>query len=129
MLGIAYIYIYITSQRKVTIVMLMHFIVIHNIYDYLTSLLILLSDLIYIFIRNIFTLRIESARITIEKSLGEMYKNPLPFLGLPGQRELGKELSKSHVQRVSIEVEVSQIFFGYRSTKIVAETQMGYRSC
>lgn len=99
------------------------------IYDYLTSLLILLSDIIYIFIRNIFTLRIESARITIEKSLGEMYKNPLPFLGLPGQRELGKELSKSHVQRVSVEVEISQIFFGYRSTKIVAETQMEYSSC
>lgn len=99
------------------------------IYDYLTSLLILLSDIIYIFIRNIFTLRIESARITIEKSLGEMYKNPLPFLGLPGQRELGKELSKSHVQRVSVEIEISQIFFGYRSTKIVAETQMEYSSC
>ena len=99
------------------------------IYDYLTSLLILLSDIIYIFIRNIFTLRIESARITIEISLGEMYKNPLPFLGLPGQRELGKELSKSHVQRVSVEVEISQIFFGYRSTKIVAETQMEYSSC
>ena len=49
-----------------------------------------------------------------------MYKNPLPFLGLPGQRELGKELSESHVQRVPFEAEVSQVFFGYRSTKVVA---------
>ena len=49
-----------------------------------------------------------------------MYKNPLPFLGLPRQRELGKELSESHVQRVPFEAEVSQVFFGYRSTKVVA---------
>lgn len=67
-----------------------------------------------------FTLRIKCTRITIEKSLGEMYKNPLSFLGLPSQRELGKELSESHVQRVPFEAEVSQVFFGYRSTKVVA---------
>lgn len=123
MLGIAYVHRHSFSKER------NHSNAFLHIYDYLTSLLILLSDLIYIFIRNIFTLRIESAWITIEKSLGEMYKNPLPFLGLSSQRELGKELSKSHVQRVSVEVEVSQIFFGYRSTKIVAETQMGYPSC
>lgn len=78
---------------------------------------------------EIFTLRIESARVTIEKSLGKMYKNPLSFLGLPRQRELGKELSESHVQRVPFKAEVSQVFLSHRSTKVVAVNHRGRPTC
>lgn len=51
-----------------------------------------------------------------------MYENSLPLLSLSSESELSQELSQSHVQRVSFEVEVAKVLLCHCSTKIVTET-------
>lgn len=53
-----------------------------------------------------------------------MHQDPLPLLGLSRERKLCKELTESHIQRIALEVEITQVLLGYSSAKVVATIQV-----